>query len=187
MGIFSDFHQIHLRAVGPRELDGAQIILILRDPLARFASAYKWSKYRGVHFKGGATSKQIWDCFPTLAHLGEHCLDDTRCGRLLRREVQSPQHATYHMGMGYRYYLQNVDLDQYRDHLHVVEQEQLGDDFNRAISHILGFAVNITLPIVHSEYPQKDDFIPARYHGNVKEMLREEYAFYEEIKEKYAQ
>jgi len=187
MEIFPLFNQKHLGIPNHKGLRGRHLIMVLRDPLERFASAYKWSKFRGEHFIGGATSKKIWDCFPTLSEFGEHCLDDTPCGHLLQRELM-PNSSTYHMGMGYRYYLQNVDLDDYvdADHkIHIIDSERMNEDFNEAVSFILKVRVNITLPQTHSKYPQKNDSIPEKYFYNVKELLREEYRMYEELKRKY--
>lgn len=167
--IFSDFHHFHFELPTEATLEGAQIILILRDPLQRFASGYKWSKYQGAKAFGYKISKQIWNCFPTLTYLGEHCLDDTPCARLLQGELM-PNQSTYHMGMGLRYYLQAVDLDKFKDNVHVIQQERLADDFNRVVSDILNLTVDITLSREHNQYPQKNDSIPQRY-GNVQKIL----------------
>ena len=81
-----------------------------------------------------------------------------------------PNQSTYHMGMGLRYYLQAVDLDKFKDNVHVIQQERLADDFNRVVSDILNLTVDITLSREHNQYPQKNDSIPQRY-GNVQKIL----------------
>ena len=201
--IFSDFRSVHLRAATPEDLKERHIIITIRDPLARFASAYKWSKHRWQMVNGKGlivhelilyghwnrkkshwnrmleTAKKFFDCFPTLSSLGEHCLEDTPCTRLLHDELL-PDNATYHMEMGIQYFLKDVNLDDYVDEhhkIHVIETVRLDVDFNRAVSNILGIRVNITLPRDHSFYFEKGDFIPE---------LREEYRTYHDLRKKYA-
>ena len=92
------------------------------------------------------------------------------------------------MGKGIQFYLQNVNLNDYLDEkhsIHLIENEHSKVDFNRVVSKILGIHVNITLPRKNSVYSEKNDFIPEKYKNNVRQMLREEYRAYYDLKLKY--
>ena len=176
---------IHVRQVLPDMLKPASaIILVIRDPLSRFESAYKWRKHMQNYNGDPFFERRIFECFPTLSELGAHCLDDTPCARLLRSELL-PNQSAGHMGKGIQYYLQKVDLDAFEERLHVIQNEHLGDDFNRAVSDILNRKVNVTLPRINSVYKEKNDSIPERFRDNVREMLHENYVVYEQVKRKY--
>ena len=153
--------------------------MTIRDPVSRFESAYKWMKNEASESK-----RKIFDCYPSLSDLGEHCLEDTPCAKLLAHELMLDQ-SVGHMGMGIEYYLQDIVLDNYRENVHVIQNERLADDFNDAISDILGIRVNITMPREHSQYPGSEDFLPLEYHANVKQLLERNYEVYNEIKRNY--
>jgi|AntAceMinimDraft_5_1070358.scaffolds.fasta_scaffold05194_3 hypothetical protein len=180
--IFSDYKVIHLTHVVPSDLKDRTVFFPIRDPVSRFESAYKWRKHESSA-SGFAIEREIFECYPTLADFGSHCLEETACAETLQHELQTNQ-SVHHLGMGLQYYTENFDYQHVP--MYITQAESLQDDFDRAVSHLLGVDVSFPLQHANADYAEKDDWIPEEFKANVRQLLQGEYVVYDKIKEIYS-
>lgn len=74
------------------------IIIVVRDPLVRFISAYNFQHPNGEDPLPDS-NRLLYRCFNNLTDLGERIFEDSECGRLGRSD------STTHMGLGYCSYV----------------------------------------------------------------------------------
>jgi hypothetical protein len=175
------YKRLHRRRVKPSdEVSTRHVFVVIRDPSARLISAYKWAKHRDV-VTGRLATSDFYSCFPTLDELGKRCLDkNTTCAKVLERDMNSS--ARLHVGMGHKFYLEDVDLGILGKRLHILRTEKLQNDFDRALSDVLGRCVHVKLGNLHGHYDQRNEHLAEEYEVNIRQFLREEYEFYDYVK-----
>jgi hypothetical protein len=184
--LFENQHsQVHVRIVRQGDLDNADYVLLnTRDPLARFVSAYKWTKnlkqeklQLGIHDE----ETRLFDCFPTLSALGARCLGEphSSCVEFLKQGLDF-RTAIQHWGKGYKFHLQEVALSGIKN-LFILRDEFLQSDFDAFLSEVVGWPVHYPTLHTHADYAGNNDSLPVPYHDCVKKLLHSEYVMYDLI------
>jgi len=114
-----------------------EIIITVRDPIARFVSSFNFDKYEKIVIE--KTSNKIWNkiynTFNSAEHLAQSLVSHDKQYRNLAWLALTESYL--HMHLGLSWYFPSKKLDRIDpDHFSVIRQEHLVNDFNSFLKKI---------------------------------------------------